>query len=52
MARTTNNPRKMVSIRLGEATIRRIDELSQHLDLSKSDVIALAVEKYSREILK
>ena len=43
MARTTSDPRKMISVRLTQNTIDRLNQLSQDLGVSKSDVISLAI---------
>ena len=50
MARTTDEPRKMVCFRLTERTINRIDELAKKMELSKADIIQLAVKKLTGEV--
>mgnify|MGYP003291328891 CR=1 FL=1 len=45
MARTTNDPRKMVSVRLTQTIIDKIEALAKESGLSKSDIISIAVSR-------
>ena len=50
MARTTNDPRKMVSVRLTQTIIDKIEALAKESGLSKSDIISIAVSRTEKNI--